>query len=197
MRTSDRFNTDLYLETPDRCRGERNATKYAKKGSLKKVCVDFGRFVDLHFLDIPQPLVLVIKTLEVRDLYHFESIKFLLDLLGKQRGETITCRHVSPSIILAARPSIVELDSRAKRNISTGSRLWGAGGALARAGEAAGGEEVVFSLDGNRVGASVTRAWGTVTSGTAWSAAGALGFRALESWDRSKICCGADDGGGV
>lgn len=73
----------------------------------------------------------------------------------------------------------------------------GTRGALARGGEAAAGEEVVFSLDGDGVGASVTRAWGAVTGAAAWSAAGALGFGTLKSWDRSKICCGADDGRGV
>lgn len=75
--------------------------------------------------------------------------------------------------------------------------MWGTRGALTRGGEAAAGEEVVFSLDGDGVGASVTRSWGTVTCGAAWSAARALGFGTLESWDRSKICGGADDGRGV
>lgn len=51
MKTRDRFDTDLDLETPDRRPGEGNAAKYAKKGSLKEVGVDLGRFVNFHFLN--------------------------------------------------------------------------------------------------------------------------------------------------
>ena len=49
--------------------------------------------------------------------YHFESVKLLLDLLCKHRSEPVAGSDLSSSIILRARPGIVELDARTEGDV--------------------------------------------------------------------------------
>lgn len=48
--------------------------------------------------------------------YHFECIEFLLDLLRKEGCETIARSNLPTTIIVGTRPSVMELDPRAKAN---------------------------------------------------------------------------------
>lgn len=52
--------------------------------------------------------------------YHFEGIKFLLDLLRKHRREPVASSNFSTTIIVRSRPSVVELQSWAEADASSG-----------------------------------------------------------------------------
>jgi len=75
--------------------------------ALEEMSVDLGRLVDLHF--------------------HFEGIELLFDLLCKHWSQTVAGCNLPPAVVLCTWPSVVKLDSRAKRNVSDKS-LRGHGG---------------------------------------------------------------------
>ena len=90
--------------------------------SSEKVCVNLRVLVHLHFL-----LYRVSKFAgrePNQQTYHLESIELLLDLLGKHWCETIAGSNLSSSVVLSARPGIVELDTRAECGTSLHSALW-------------------------------------------------------------------------
>lgn len=49
--------------------------------------------------------------------YHLEGIKLFFDLLCKHRCEAVASGNLTTSIVLSARPGVVERDARAKANI--------------------------------------------------------------------------------
>lgn len=85
--------------------------------------------------------------------HHFKVVNLLPNLLGQQRRQAITSRNLAASIILTTRPGLVELDTRAEHNVSSGHRLWSDGCTLRLRGSVPtlGREEVIFSCDFHRV----------------------------------------------
>lgn len=66
--------------------------------SSEEMCVDFGILVDLHF--------------------HLEGVELFFDLLSKHWSQAVACCNFTPTVVLAARPGIVELDPRTECSIS-------------------------------------------------------------------------------
>jgi hypothetical protein len=54
--------------------------------------------------------------------YHLERVQLLLDLLRQKRSQPITSGNLTTAVVFAARPSVMEGDTRAKADVVFGSR---------------------------------------------------------------------------
>ena len=89
--------------------------------------------------------------------YHFESVKFLLDLLGEHGREAIASCNFAPSVILTAWPSIMELNAWAEANITSSNAAWGPRQAFRfSACKSSKRHEIVFTLNSNGVCSTVS-----------------------------------------
>jgi hypothetical protein len=85
--------------------------------------------------------------------YHLEGIELLLDLLCQQGSQSIAGGDFTTTIILLARPSIMENEARRECRVALGR--WSVGGALAVLSKSQSRHEIVFGADSNRSSASM------------------------------------------
>lgn len=106
----------------------------------------------------------------LKNTYHLESVKLLLDLLSKEGGQTIACGNLTSSVILPWWPGVVELYARAETNIAgckTLRRAWQA--FRITIGEARQRQEIFFSFYIDRISLSVCGPWRLFIGGRGWS----------------------------
>lgn len=78
--------------------------------------------------------------------YHFESVQLLLDLLSKNRRQTIASSDFTPTIVFSTGPGLVELDARAEADVTRAT--WSNGSTLRlKSTEFGNRGEVVLTLD--------------------------------------------------
>jgi hypothetical protein len=53
---------------------------------------------------------------------HLEVVNLLTNLLGKQRRQAVAGRDISTAVVLARRPGVVELDTRAEGDVPSNAR---------------------------------------------------------------------------
>ena len=100
--------------------------------------------------------------------YHLKAIQLLLNLLCQHRRQPIASSNLASSIIKVARISVMELDPWAKGDVSRCVTAWCSRSTLPiRASESCQGHEVIFTLDCNGIGSSMTRSWWLTISGSA------------------------------
>lgn len=88
--------------------------------------------------------------------HHLECVQLLFDLLSQHRCQSIACSNVPSPIILQTSPGIMQLYGRTKTDITSGEtarRAWHALGATV--GILSQGEEIIFTLNCDRVGPSM------------------------------------------
>lgn len=81
--------------------------------------------------------------------HHLEIVDLLTDLLGKQRRQAVAGCNISPAVILATGPGVVELDARVPVDVPPADWLrsdWGALRVCAVV-PATFRQEVIFTLD--------------------------------------------------
>ena len=88
--------------------------------------------------------------------YHFEGVQLFFDLLGQHRRQTIAGGDFSAPIVFSTWPSIVEYNPGAERNVSryASRRSWCA--LLIATRIVLQRQEIIVSLNVNRVGSSVS-----------------------------------------
>lgn len=84
--------------------------------------------------------------------HHLEVVQLLLNLLSKQRSQTVARRDVSPSIIFSTGPGIVELYPWAEDKALGHHRVRGDRGTLAFADESTVRQVVINTSNLDRVG---------------------------------------------
>ena len=99
--------------------------------------------------------------------YHLEAIQLLLNLLCQHRCQPITSSDLASSIIKVARISVMKLDPWTKRDVPRCVTAWCSGSTLPiRASKSCQRHEVIFTLDCNGIGSSMTRSWWLTISGS-------------------------------
>lgn len=101
--------------------------------------------MNFHFLHIV--LADDVLSLHKRQSYHLEGVELLLDLLRKQRSQSIARGNFTAAVVLLARPGVMKDYARRECRIALGR--WGVGGALAVLSESQSRHEIVFTANSN------------------------------------------------
>ena len=111
--------------------------------------------------------------------HHLESVQFLLDLLGQERGELVAGGNLTTTIVLAAGPGVVKLELRAERDGLFGA-VTGCGRSAIRRAESTAWQRKVL-VNSHRVGAAVSRTRRLVGSTAGTRARGIMHGRDLDA----------------